>query len=86
MRSLALSQEGEEDRDDQPIAGAAGAALDLDQRRQVDHAEVEIVGLDRDAARDVLLVAAAVVEAAEGVEPPGSVSSWIWPSTAKGRI
>ena len=50
LRSLALSQEGKEDRHDQPIAGAARAALDLDEGGQVHHPEVKIVDLDQDAA------------------------------------
>jgi len=39
-RLLTLAHEGEEERDDQAITDASGAALDLDERREVEYLEV----------------------------------------------
>ncbi len=39
-RLLTLAQEGEEERDGEAITNASGAALDLDERREVEDLEV----------------------------------------------
>ena len=39
-RLLTLAHEGKEERDDEAITDASGAALDLDERREVEDCEV----------------------------------------------
>src|SRR5690606_32982827 len=56
---LALVQQGEEERHDEAIAGASGASLDLDEGGEVEHAEVQVVGVDGDGVLLELRVAAA---------------------------
>ena len=63
-----LARKGEQDRENEAVTGAAGAALDLDQRLQVDHTESDLVELEVHAPRSELIKAAPVVKTAEDIK------------------
>ena len=81
-----LVEQGEKDRQDDPVLGAAGVGLHLDERRKVEHTKRGGAVVDEHRMFEQLGIAALVVKCAEAIERSQSGREEYLPGAGEMRL